>query len=92
MIINSLTGENVASVGMELHAISSAAKPICTWAARDGIQECREACGGHGYLKSKGKSLEFHALLRPCVFQLPESVTFVTTMTPIVRTRVRTTY
>ncbi|XP_058456056.1 peroxisomal acyl-coenzyme A oxidase 3 isoform X2 [Malaya genurostris] len=38
-------------IGMEIHALSSAAKPICTWAARDGIQECREACGGHGFLK-----------------------------------------
>lgn len=38
-------------MGMELHALSSAAKPVCTWAARDGIQECREACGGHGFLK-----------------------------------------
>uniref|UniRef100_A0A2M4BF32 Acyl-coenzyme A oxidase n=1 Tax=Anopheles marajoara TaxID=58244 RepID=A0A2M4BF32_9DIPT len=46
-----LSGENVASVGMEVHALSSAAKPVCTWAARDGVQECREACGGHGYLK-----------------------------------------
>lgn len=36
---------------MEMHAISSAAKPACTWAIRDAIQDCRESCGGHGYLK-----------------------------------------
>lgn len=51
MNMKSMMGEDVSAVGMELHAISSAAKPVCTWAARDGIQECREACGGHGYLK-----------------------------------------
>lgn len=44
-------GESVIGPSMEMHAISSAVKPVCTWAARDGIQECREACGGHGYLK-----------------------------------------
>lgn len=46
--------EDVQQLGMEIHALSSAAKPVCTWAARDGIQECREACGGHGYLKVSG--------------------------------------
>ncbi|XP_067620286.1 peroxisomal acyl-coenzyme A oxidase 3 isoform X2 [Eurosta solidaginis] len=47
-------GEDTSSKGMEIHAVSSATKPVCTWAARDGIQECREACGGHGYLKVAG--------------------------------------
>ncbi|XP_075150124.1 acyl-CoA oxidase 3 isoform X2 [Haematobia irritans] len=54
MTTRSFMGEDTSSVGMEIHAVSSAGKPTCTWAARDGIQECREACGGHGYLKSTG--------------------------------------
>uniref|UniRef100_A0A1L8EG58 Acyl-coenzyme A oxidase n=2 Tax=Haematobia irritans TaxID=7368 RepID=A0A1L8EG58_HAEIR len=54
MTKRSFMGEDTSSVGMEIHAVSSAGKPTCTWAARDGIQECREACGGHGYLKSTG--------------------------------------
>lgn len=33
----------------EMHCILSAFKPICTWWAMKGIQECREACGGQGY-------------------------------------------
>ncbi|ALC37996.1 CG9527 [Drosophila busckii] len=52
MMMQSLTGEDVSQTGMEIHAISSALKPYATWAARDGIQESREACGGHGYLKA----------------------------------------
>jgi hypothetical protein len=35
----------------EIHAMVSATKPLVTWTCRDTIQECREACGGHGYLK-----------------------------------------
>lgn len=51
MTLQMLMGEDTAATGAELHALSSAAKPVCTWTIRDVIQECREACGGHGYLK-----------------------------------------
>jgi hypothetical protein len=40
-----------ADVGMEIHVLSSAGKPVASWIAREAIQACREACGGHGYLK-----------------------------------------
>ncbi|XP_075220371.1 peroxisomal acyl-coenzyme A oxidase 3-like isoform X2 [Lycorma delicatula] len=46
--------DRMASMGPEIHAVSSASKPIAAWTVRDGIQECREACGGHGYLKVAG--------------------------------------
>ena len=38
----------------ELHALISALKPIVGRYAQDGIQECREACGGHGYSSYSG--------------------------------------
>ncbi|KAG8222249.1 hypothetical protein J437_LFUL001447 [Ladona fulva] len=41
-------------LGIELHGLLSSAKPLCSWIAQKGIQECREACGGHGYLKCAG--------------------------------------
>ncbi|KAB7498586.1 putative acyl-CoA dehydrogenase FadE10 [Armadillidium nasatum] len=47
-------GENpdyLANFGQELHALSCFGKSYSSWMARDAIQESREACGGHGYLK-----------------------------------------
>lgn len=56
LLVDSLLGQNKDSLpdrGMELHVISSASKPVAGWLFRDAIQECREACAGHGYLKGK---------------------------------------
>uniref|UniRef100_A0A2R5LF03 Acyl-coenzyme A oxidase n=1 Tax=Ornithodoros turicata TaxID=34597 RepID=A0A2R5LF03_9ACAR len=44
----------VSEQGVELHILSCAAKCKAGWLARDAIQESREACGGHGYLKASG--------------------------------------
>ncbi|XP_043799974.1 peroxisomal acyl-coenzyme A oxidase 3-like isoform X1 [Apis laboriosa] len=49
--INAKNQDNIDSEGMEIHALSSATKPVCSWTSRDIIQDCRESCGGHGYLK-----------------------------------------
>jgi len=38
----------------DVHASSSALKSFCTMIAADGIEECRKACGGHGFLSSSG--------------------------------------
>ncbi|XP_023703178.1 peroxisomal acyl-coenzyme A oxidase 3 isoform X4 [Cryptotermes secundus] len=45
------TVSNLPASVSEIHAMVSATKPLVTWTCRDTIQECREACGGHGYLK-----------------------------------------
>ncbi|KAB7498584.1 Peroxisomal acyl-coenzyme A oxidase 3 [Armadillidium nasatum] len=44
----------LANFGQEIHALSCFSKPYSGWMARDAVQESREACGGHGYLKAAG--------------------------------------
>ncbi|KAK5645186.1 hypothetical protein RI129_006486 [Pyrocoelia pectoralis] len=43
-------GNTMMALRAELHALSSAAKSISTGLVRDGIRECMEVCGDHGYL------------------------------------------
>ncbi|XP_037959957.1 peroxisomal acyl-coenzyme A oxidase 3 [Teleopsis dalmanni] len=44
--------ETLTQLVSEIHAVISSLKPLITWTARDALQEAREACGGHGYLKA----------------------------------------
>ncbi|XP_066246335.1 peroxisomal acyl-coenzyme A oxidase 3-like [Euwallacea similis] len=46
--------DSISLLGIELHVVTSAAKPVSGWIMRDAIQSCREACAGHGYLKAAG--------------------------------------
>nr|CAD7412290.1 unnamed protein product [Timema poppensis] len=43
---------HLSQLASEIHAIVSSSKPLLTWTCSRAIQECREACGGHGYLKA----------------------------------------
>lgn len=52
-LVRGESSEENSAHGAEIHALSSATKPLCAWTGRDAIQDCRESCGGHGYLKGK---------------------------------------
>ncbi|CAN0548310.1 unnamed protein product, partial [Ectocarpus sp. 8 AP-2014] len=38
----------------QFHATSSCLKGLCSGLTAAGIEDCRKACGGHGYLQSSG--------------------------------------
>jgi acyl-CoA oxidase len=47
-----LTNESITKPEVaDIHASSSALKSFCTTVAGDGIEDCRKACGGHGFLE-----------------------------------------
>lgn len=50
----------------EIHAVVSSAKALVTWSCRDAAQECREACGGHGFLKG-ARLGDIKTIIDPCV-------------------------
>ena len=38
----------------QLHALSSGLKALSGWEGSDGVEQCRLACGGHGYSHASG--------------------------------------
>nr|XP_023014864.1 peroxisomal acyl-coenzyme A oxidase 3 [Leptinotarsa decemlineata]XP_023014871.1 peroxisomal acyl-coenzyme A oxidase 3 [Leptinotarsa decemlineata] len=58
--------EHLSQMVSEIHALVSSAKPLITWSCRDACQECREACGGHGFLKA-ARLGELRSTVDPCV-------------------------
>ena len=45
------------TVVADVHATTSALKSYCTTFTADGIEDCRKACGGHGFLVCSGLGL-----------------------------------
>lgn len=43
----------------ELHLVTSSLKSFMTLATADGMEKCRKACGGHGYMLASGVALHF---------------------------------
>ncbi|XP_066246349.1 peroxisomal acyl-coenzyme A oxidase 3 isoform X1 [Euwallacea similis] len=58
--------EDLSAMVSEIHAVVSSAKALVTWSCRDAVQECREACGGHGFLKS-ARLGDIRTTIDPCV-------------------------
>jgi len=53
----------------DVHATSSGLKAITTWMAAEGIEECRQRCGGHGFLRSAGLSDIYTGHLPACTYE-----------------------
>jgi len=53
----------------EVHATCSGLKAFSTWMAASGIEECRQRCGGAGFLQSSGLPELFASYVPTCTFE-----------------------
>ncbi|CDJ67673.1 acyl-coenzyme A oxidase, putative [Eimeria necatrix] len=53
----------------EVHLVTSCLKAYMTLAAAEGIEQCRRACGGHGYLQASGVSLHLVSYLPQVTYE-----------------------
>lgn len=63
----------------DIHATTSALKSFCTTMTADGIEDCRKACGGHGFLVCSGLVELSNTYLQSCTVEgdnqmLPQQV------------------
>lgn len=51
------------------HAATSSLKSMCTSVTAAGIEDCRRACGGHGFLQSSGLPEHLNTYLQACTVE-----------------------
>ncbi|CAB1107019.1 unnamed protein product [Ectocarpus sp. CCAP 1310/34] len=65
-----LAGEKGAGDTLkQFHATSSCLKGLCSGLTAAGIEDCRKACGGHGYLQSSGLPELLGTYLQSCTVE-----------------------
>jgi acyl-CoA oxidase len=72
-------GTITKTVVADMHATTSALKSYCTTFTADGIEDCRKACGGHGFLVCSGLVELSNTYLQSCTVEgdnqmLPQQV------------------
>ncbi|XP_037281886.2 acyl-CoA oxidase 1 [Rhipicephalus microplus] len=61
----------------ELHAISSGLKAFCSDMSAKGIETCRLACGGHGFLLISGLPRLYATTVAACTYEGENTVMFL---------------
>jgi acyl-CoA oxidase len=61
----------------ELHAVSSGLKAFTTYGANLGIEQCRLACGGHGFSQASGLPKIYTTTTPGCTYEGENSVLYL---------------
>jgi acyl-CoA oxidase len=70
VILDNLKQKKVLSVELaDLHNTSAGLKAFTTWLTTDGIEQCRQACGGHGYSAYSGLGPLFNDFVVNCTWE-----------------------
>lgn len=77
--INESIGQGDLSELPDLHALTAGLKAFTTWTANAGIEECRMACGGHGYSHSSGIPNIYVTFTPACTFEGENTVMMLQT-------------
>ncbi|XP_051036861.1 peroxisomal acyl-coenzyme A oxidase 1 isoform X3 [Phodopus roborovskii] len=77
--VNESIGKGDLSELPELHALTAGLKAFTTWTANAGIEECRMACGGHGYSHSSGIPNIYVTFTPACTFEGENTVMMLQT-------------
>ncbi|XP_020014929.2 peroxisomal acyl-coenzyme A oxidase 1 isoform X1 [Castor canadensis] len=77
--INEGIGQGDLSELPELHALTAGLKAFTTWTANSAIEECRMACGGHGYSHSSGIPNIYVTFTPACTFEGENTVMMLQT-------------
>ncbi|KAM6176074.1 peroxisomal acyl-coenzyme A oxidase 1 [Erethizon dorsatum] len=77
--INENIGQGDLSELPELHALTAGLKAFTTWIANAGIEECRLACGGHGYSHCSGIPSIYVTFTPACTFEGENTVMMLQT-------------
>ncbi|XP_078510688.1 peroxisomal acyl-coenzyme A oxidase 1-like isoform X3 [Lissotriton helveticus] len=63
----------------ELHALSAGLKAFTSWTASTGIEDCRMACGGHGYSRCSGLPDIYVTFTPACTYEGENTVMMLQT-------------
>ncbi|XP_040845577.1 peroxisomal acyl-coenzyme A oxidase 1 isoform X4 [Ochotona curzoniae] len=77
--INEGIGQGDLSELPELHALTAGLKAFTTWTANAAIEQCRMACGGHGYSHSSGLPNIYVTFTPACTFEGENTVMMLQT-------------
>lgn len=64
---------------VQLHALSAGLKAYCSWICTNGVEQCRLACGGHGYSQASNLPALYVNVAPACTYEGENTVLMLQT-------------